>query len=611
MNISHLMRNIISEMQPTDAKTLELKVGQVVKGLVLQLLADQDALVNIGGVQLKVHLEVPLKQGQVTLLQVQPEANGQIVMKAIADPDTPMAAYTLVDLLNQVGLKDKPANRILLQELHKVGITITKENVLAFTKVISEAPTTAQGDQWKQGAIVAAKRGLPMTTESVRALHQVLYGKPVIQTLGQLSQQIETILQSDNPILPKPTQDMLIQTKLLLDQVLKLTVQGGLELANLSSNSSDEDGDLLQHTIAKASTKESTNTSTITDNKALIRDFPIQVPKQMAGNLLNVNASNGTVEVTEDGTLTDNKLVSKELPVQQLPNQQGSTQLSSNQQGTVDSSHKSQNLTNQPNLAPQTDAVPLEIEEPTWISKMLKSLGVEHEQKLYKAIEIANDPMGNKGIQLKTNEHAALANLLAGGALNPEDNLTVTTAETLKGALLMLASTEGVPAHLKETGQQLLQQVTGQQLLLSPDRNSVFTHITLMIPMQNSAGDQTAAVHIQSRKGSRGQIDANNCRLLFDLRMKALGDTLVDVQVANKIVSLHVHNDQSFVGELLENSRSEISGGLQKLGYQFLSLKCSPFPKEVPEEALAEDGTRGSLKSLYSSKPYKGVDIRV
>jgi len=171
---------------------------------------------------------------------------------------------------------------------------------------------------------------------------------------------------------------------------------------------------------------------------------------------------------------------------------------------------------------------------------------------------------------------------------------------------------EDTPPDLKESAQQVLQQITGQQLLLSPDRTSMFSHITMMIPMNNEQGQQTAAVHIQSRKGSRGEIDATNCRLVFDLHMKSIGDTLVDVQVYNKIVSLHVHNDHDFVANLLETSREDITSSLQNVGYQFLSLKCSPFPKESSElTSIIKEATRSPNASSYASKPYKGVDLRV
>ncbi|MBW7462294.1 hypothetical protein K0U00_50405, partial [Paenibacillus sepulcri] len=109
-----------------------------------------------------------------------------------------------------------------------------------------------------------------------------------------------------------------------------------------------------------------------------------------------------------------------------------------------------------------------------------------------------------------------------------------------------------VPQALKDTAQQLVQHITGQQLLLTPERTaSLFSHVTLFIPMQGQDGSQTASVHIQTRRGRKGELDAENCRLLFDLRMNTLGETVVDVQVVNKIVSLNLWNDHPAIAELL------------------------------------------------------------
>ena len=80
MNISGLIRSLVGDLTASDSKVLELKVGQIVKGVVLQLLSDQEALLNIGGTQVRAKLETPLKQGDVTMLQVQPESNGGQIM---------------------------------------------------------------------------------------------------------------------------------------------------------------------------------------------------------------------------------------------------------------------------------------------------------------------------------------------------------------------------------------------------------------------------------------------------------------------------------------------------------------------------------------------------
>lgn len=178
-------------------------------------------------------------------------------------------------------------------------------------------------------------------------------------------------------------------------------------------------------------------------------------------------------------------------------------------------------------------------------------------------------------------ERAALAVLS-----NVADSIPMTDSsppaqqESLKSALLALVSSDHTPPALKETAQQLVQQITGQQLLLTPERNSsVLTHVTMFIPINNADGKQTASVHIQTRRGRKGELDASNCRLLFNLSMNTLGDTMVDVNVMDKIVSLNLWNDHPAISSLAEGSRNEIAASLQQAGYQLLSLRTTPLPK--------------------------------
>lgn len=220
----------------------------------------------------------------------------------------------------------------------------------------------------------------------------------------------------------------------------------------------------------------------------------------------------------------------------------------------------------------------------------MKTLGVEHERQTLRQLGPLPD---------------------AAGPLAPE---AAKQAETLKSVLLQLSNADDAPPAMKELAQQTVQQITGQQLLLSPGKDIVFSHISMFIPMVNGNGEQTAAIHIQSRKGKNGRLDSNNCHLVFDLQMKALGNTMVDVQVVNRIVSLNVHNDLPFIQPLLESKRDEISEALASIGYQFISMKCSPYPT-LPSESsrmiVAGEGDAARPASSYYQKPYKGVDIRV
>ncbi|MGY4763166.1 hypothetical protein ACVNS2_26605 [Paenibacillus caseinilyticus] len=229
------------------------------------------------------------------------------------------------------------------------------------------------------------------------------------------------------------------------------------------------------------------------------------------------------------------------------------------------------------------------------LQRLMKALGVEHEQQAVRLLEPSVPGA-------------------AGAAEAPK------AADSLKNALMQLAQSSEAPAALKEAAQQAVQQITGQQLMLSQDRTAMFSHITLFVPLLHPNGDQTAAVHIQSRKGKNGKLDEENCRLVFDLQMKSLGDTMVDVQVVNRIVSLHVLNDDPVMQTLLDSFKDEIAKGMEAIGYQFISMKVSPYPERTGAASAGDPGAASSTQSpmtadqrtsLYNRKPYKGVDIRL
>lgn len=222
---------------------------------------------------------------------------------------------------------------------------------------------------------------------------------------------------------------------------------------------------------------------------------------------------------------------------------------------------------------------PVTHEGDPWVGRVLKLLGAEHEQQAV---------------------HGAAVQPRVGDAASPAN------ADTLKGLLLQLASSEGAPAALKDAAGQAVQYLTGQQLLLTTDRSATFAQMHWFIPITGPDGEETASVQIQSRRGSRGELDASNCRLWFDLDMKSLGPTLVDVHVVNNIVSLRVLNDREGMGALLESGREVIHHALDKLGYQLLTFKAEPWP--AGQEPGAERKTRASD---YSPERYKGVDLKV
>ncbi|OBA01201.1 DNA ligase [Paenibacillus polymyxa] len=247
--------------------------------------------------------------------------------------------------------------------------------------------------------------------------------------------------------------------------------------------------------------------------------------------------------------------------------------------------------------APSTQLTPT---EDPWVGRVLKLLGAEHEQQVHRsAAQLAH------GAAARTEPPEGVPQPLTGLAAAADDSVSAA-ADTVKGALLQLMSSDDLPPALKEAAQQVVQHLTGQQLLLNTDRTAPFAQVHMFIPFIGPDGRETATIQIQSRRGKRGELDASNCRLWFDLDMKGLGPTLVDVQVVDRVVSLKLHNDQEWAASLLTSGRESIRTALESLGYQLLTLRTEPMPIRTEQSSSASSEVQS-----YVPQPYKGVDLKI
>jgi hypothetical protein len=653
MNISQLLRGIVgSAQQPVDAKSIELKVGEVVKGIVLQLLAEQDAMVNIGGVPLRARLETPLQVGQMTLLQVQPESsNGQIVLKPLGSTNVQILESSLPDVIKNLGMKDTEANRSLVQQLHAAGIPLNAKTIKAFQPIGNMSPIgQIPQEQWTEAAIVAYKKGLPLKSEIVLPLQQVMFGKGLPQSLEQLKGSLQQIIQLSIP--NDKNSDHMALIRKLVDTINSLSTgrvvtspnsqeQGG-KVTNQAVNASQQvlnqaGRSILANEGGVATTKQGTIAQPLTQATSMSTS---QASPQVSPQA-SPQANGTSAPVVSNAPTAPTPASAATLPTAQAPLATPASAHTAAVSPSIASAPPtatvSANTAANPTTATPQSTPPVNTDQTAAASLSSRIIGTEHTQasgihsnqgqnaeqllrgaEPIKSGEVASgatDPWIKQLLkQLGVDHEHRAANLFTQSANAPDADELQFRHETVKGLLLQLASSDQLPQSVKEAAQQIVQQITGQQLLLGAERGSPFSLVTLFVPIKHENGTDTASVHIQSKRKHGGNLDADNCRLLFDLRMSTLGDTLVDVQVMNRIVSLQVHNDFPLIGNLLDSLKPEIEAAMNEIGFQFISLKNVPYPNpttgRIGDAALASD-SRSAVSTTYHSKPYKGVDLKV
>ncbi|RRJ65329.1 flagellar hook-length control protein FliK [Paenibacillus oralis] len=696
MNIGPLLRSMMGNAQAGEPKTLELKTGQVVRGTVLSVSENgQEAVIQVQGVKLHAALETPMRPGETTLLQVQPESkNGLAVLRPMSSlPGAELSAASLAKALQSLGLEDTATNRELLQLMQKSGLPLTKENVSQILQVSGQKPGGVPLSEWIQAAGIAFSRGLPLTGETVAGLHQAVFGPPLHALLSSLDEQLANFL-SQSAGKPDGT-------------------------AGSGASGRSAGGAVVQGQQAQAGTSAAAMPDAAPSGSGAASAGAAAVGTGAAGASAQPNQAAGLVQMAMRGALADAAM--GQTPQPGNPGGSGSASLSGGalvaklqavlaeldvamlQEGMAETAPGrgtgaggaapsagtlggSGAAAGGAAAAPQAQGEgaagpspagtrPTPAAEP-WVGRVLKLLGAEHEQQVRAAAPsaaaaqpaqaqeappaagasakpaggaehpggqapgsgpAAAAPGGATGSAASPVEsRAAQADARAAGGTAPAPanaeeaaamrssalggvnaSVNVSTApnatsgaaqDTLKGLLLQMAVADDLPAPLQEAARQLVQQLTGQQLLLNTDRTAPFAQVTMFLPFFGPDGKQTASVHIESRRGRKGELDPANCRLWFDLQMKTLGQIMVDVQVADKKVLLKIFSEQEATGTFLESRQEEISEALSNVGYRLLSMKSEPL---IPAESEEGGATDFSLPLSYAPSPYKGVDYRV
>jgi hypothetical protein len=589
MDASQLIRVLTGGLQAAEVKSARLIPGQTVRGVVVQLLEQQDALVKLGGVLARARLEVPLPEGASVLLQVQGESErGELLLKPVRSfPRPPVQAASGPNEPVLGGMND---HRRLLEMLRESRMPLTQETLRALAALAAAPEAGSDPEGWHAAMLLVLQRRLPLTESAVGAIRAALRGGPLAAIAGRLAGQL-LAAQADAG-LPEaariPLQRALSAARAVLAGAGHL-----VRAASVSPPAAAPAGLLPEagaYAAAAGSAPPGRPAGKTADRAALPADAALSAgpgPAAVRGGGREARAARQMFAAGEH-----------------LP--QGKA-LSADGRGGAQSPATGAVAASEPGAAsaaraasfprPGEDGAGTASSPGEALVRLLRALGLGYERDV---LRLAGDPPGTDG----TPDAASAGE-------KPEGTGDGRPA-TLKSALLELVRTEGLPAELKDTARQLVQQITGQQLLMTGDRADGFSLVSLIVPLGSEPDSGNAAIHIQSRKGRRGTMDSANCRLLFDLRMEALGPTLIDVRIVDRTISLQVRNNHPRLRQVFDSGRKELAAVLQGLGYPYFTVQYGPYPKNTGD--AGEPGRKSALNAgllLNAAKPYEGMDIRI
>ncbi|MGM0873650.1 MAG: hypothetical protein ACQEWV_02420 [Bacillota bacterium] len=171
--------------------------------------------------------------------------------------------------------------------------------------------------------------------------------------------------------------------------------------------------------------------------------------------------------------------------------------------------------------------------------------------------------------------------------------------------LLIATSKEAHRPMLREQIDQLVNRLNGQSLLYQD--NGPTQQIITQIPLFLNNHESDLTIQWNGKKQEDGTIDPAFCRILFYLHLPTLNETMIDVQIQNRVMNITIRNNSEALVELITLKSGGLKELLKKMNYHITSVNVKPFE--------TNNATRGKfIKQTHvphATSYYTGVDIKI
>ncbi|MBM7659380.1 hypothetical protein JOC85_000147 [Bacillus mesophilus] len=551
MNPTQIIHSMLNSDRVQQASTLSVRPGQIINGKVQKIFPNNIAIVQLGTMRLHAQVEAAIELNERYWFEAKHDKNGELYLKVI---DQKMGGHLVgkestVSLLGQFQLPETKLNRQLLQLLQSVNLSFTKEQLTKAALWLNETSNPTSGLKAIEWML---QKELPFTNQTFKSLVAFLNPASISSQLTDVKNMLNNAR--------IPSSDSVVQLKSYLSSILEGSSQmngkKALELTIdqwLSPKGSKQTQDaafrILQslHVISKSLTQEEA-----------ISTFQKLDQRQVGSEAARLDV-NTRAQITNE--------IIKSLTTSQV------NKLESSLIGLAGS---------------------ISSETPTEDALLIKQLVNYKGTSFDNGLEVKQ--LFKQMVQLLGLEHEKeFSALIRNNIENPEK------LESLKSLLLTVMNELGATGKDLEP---LLNRITGLQIL-SQEVNGPLQQLYMQFPL--SLGSKLSDVTLQwsGQKKENGQIDPNFCRILFYLDLENINETIIDMQVQNRVINISIINDTDGLESSVAPNQTLLKEQLTALNYVLSSVKVN---KSAEKERLPQpfDAINSQRKQSY-----QGVDIKI
>ena len=603
--------------QSTSNRMLPMKEGQVVHGSIVKIFPNDTAELQIGAQKVIAKLETPLQAGNAHFFQVT-KSEPNLQLKVVSEPliQSNSSSQTTVQLIKAMNLPNTKEMQVVVQFFLKEQIPMAKEQLIQAEQLLKQLPTNVTMKSALESIQKMTELKIPLTPKlfetvisgkSKEGLHSLLQSfktallqdttistsskNSLLQIMQKLSQpfeepvagvvlgkQIETLQNTQEsistrlPILQALKQAGILPIQATLSQPILPTAQATLQntagelMGKLVQATPNEKVIIMEQVKNWVSAQATLNT---TQKEQILSVLKNSDPNTQITPINNALIKAFSEQSQHAAFLKDeNGITPKEHLLSLLGKGSGSETFSQNLQQILKISKSSTNSIISQQMIQSEETVLQQLDGKAFehaMKEVLKTLGFSYEARL-----------GANGEEIRQ------------------------IASTLKPQLVELIQHQTVSANVKEQAELVLGRMNGLQLL--SNENGPQHQLLMQVPLEFLGKKMDATLEWKGRMLENGKIDPEFARIMFYLQLEALEETVIDMQVQNRIVTINLYNHDTHLQPQAEMLKESLKKGLQAVGYQLSGV----FVKTFEEQKLS---SKINIKS--SVKETQGVDIRI
>lgn len=595
-----------------------LRKGQFVTGTIIRFYPENKAMVQLGGKKLIAHLEKPLQANQRYMFQVKdvhPFIRLQVIGETALQRDTDQISL----ILEKLGLKAGKDQKQFLGLLLKENIPFQKDQLQRAFLLFNQGNSP---DQVTSVLLEMFKRKMPIQEKIFQSLFARLY---MPETLTALTEGLMKQLREMKPATKEGIQ--------LYRRLSSLNKENRISLSSLWA------GQLLMESV------EGKETTFSFLQKAGV------VSKQMTYSSWQktwLNWAKGQGLMTSSGKLNGHKLLTASFKQEQLPFSYFSV---SHLNSALEQMYRYQDLS-QVDLNKVLHMIrSIQRTPDTYLQGIARLVSDESFQSVFKHLPM--EPRQSLFRLQRKTEHLdqkqvfdILARLageikkLMDHSLSQKDQHILkfwqwihaaSGEETdqniflsrLKGFMYLIKpgyemdEYPSIPKLLsavidqdqnslaKSQSNKMLQVLNGLMLSTLQDQTEPYRQFSLQIPGHMFGINQDVFVDFEGKKDRNGNLESDFCRVMFYLSMPHLDETVVDMNIQNKIVRISIYHSQpNLLKPMVDHFKESLKTGLGHQDYQLSSILVKPLHEDQPK-AEHFDG------SGIRERPDHGLDVKI